>query len=195
MKREGAFRNWEYNREMKSHIDYKESRYEFVIKFIEEDDRMYSCYIPAYGLYYSCSKNEDIEKRGQGMAYCFFSFNDECFECYKIVHKERIDAQNSPEAKAERRKRFQERYYSGKAGKFTFTPSAAPFILKVFDMSLNEYGIIIDKDNKPVLSEDGEILTAETLGGITKKDGKPTLIKKLILPDIIEMVDDEKANR
>ena len=37
MKREGAFRNWEYNREMKSHIDYKESRYEFVIKFIEEE--------------------------------------------------------------------------------------------------------------------------------------------------------------
>lgn len=61
-----------------------------------------------------------------------------------------------------------------------FTGNALQFILKAFDKTINEEGIIIDsKTGEPIFTPEGETLSKEKFGGIKK--GSEIFIKKDLL--------------
>jgi hypothetical protein len=68
--------------------------------------------------------------------------------------------------------------------KLLFNEAALPFILEVFDKTINEDGLIIDMNNgEPLQTTEGEFLTKYKFGGIKKgseiflKDDLLTVIK------------------
>lgn len=56
-----------------------------------------------------------------------------------------------------------------KQKKIIFTRSSLPIILKAFGKEINDSGIIIDSENKePIHTPEGEEITENSFGGITK---------------------------
>ena len=66
--------------------------------------------------------------------------------------------------------------------RLTFNPSALPFLLKTFDHSINENGVILDPSGEAVLTPEGEEITIDNFGGFKK--GSINFLKKDLLTAI-----------
>jgi hypothetical protein len=64
--------------------------------------------------------------------------------------------------------------------KILFNEQALPFILSIFDKSINEDGLIIDMNTgEPIQTPEGDFLTKESFGGI--KRGSEIFLKDDLL--------------
>lgn len=71
----------------------------------------------------------------------------------------------------------------------TFGPSAIEDIIKAFNWTVDEGGVVVDEDNISAPSFHGEPVEISEVGGIVNVDGEPVLIRDNFA-DMVEYVSD-----